>query len=89
MCEALKKSMDPFLEGIFSKLFKKAQDANSFIVEEVQKCMASLCAYCSSQKICSILLNNAQSKSAPVKLKVIHCIDRLAWKSNYSFQLFK
>lgn len=89
MCEALKKSMDPFLQGIFTKLFRKALDTNSFIVEEVNKCMSSLCSYCSSQKICTILLNNAQSKSAQVKIKVIHCIDRLAWKTNYSLQLFK
>ena len=33
MCEALEKAMDPFLEPIFVKLFKNAQDANSFIVE--------------------------------------------------------
>ena len=33
MCEALKKSMDAFLEPLFLKLFKKAQDANTFIVE--------------------------------------------------------
>ncbi len=32
MCEALKKAMDPFLEGIFIKLFKKAQDTNAFII---------------------------------------------------------
>lgn len=32
MCEAFKKAMDPYLESIFVKLFKKAQDANSFIV---------------------------------------------------------
>lgn len=33
MCECLKKAVDPFLENIFVKLFRKAQDANSFIVE--------------------------------------------------------
>jgi hypothetical protein len=32
MCEALKKAMDPFLDGIFIRLFKKSLDANSFIV---------------------------------------------------------
>lgn len=32
MCEALKKAMDPFLDTIFIKLFKKASDANTFIV---------------------------------------------------------
>lgn len=32
MCETFKKSMDPFLEAIFVKLFKKAQDTNTFII---------------------------------------------------------
>lgn len=31
MCESLKKEMDPYLESIFLKLFKKGCDANSFI----------------------------------------------------------
>ena len=77
MCEALKKAMDPFLEPIFSKLFKKAQDANSFIVDEVIKCMTSLCYYCSVPKITSIILTNSQTKSIPIKLRVALCIDKL------------
>lgn len=32
MCEAFKKCMDPFLDSIFIKLFKKAQDTNTFII---------------------------------------------------------
>jgi hypothetical protein len=69
--------MDPFLEPIFVKLFKKAQDANSFIVDEVRKCMTSLCYYCSAPKITSILLSNCQAKAIPVKLKIALCIDKL------------
>jgi hypothetical protein len=33
MCEAFKKNMDPFLDAIFVKLIKKAQDANTFIID--------------------------------------------------------
>ena len=77
MCEALKKSMDPFLENIFVKLFKKAQDTNTFIIEEVNKCIRSLCSYCSMSKICSIVTNNSQSKAIPIKLKVALCIKQI------------
>lgn len=33
LCECLKKTMDSYLEQVFVKLFKKTQDANSFIVD--------------------------------------------------------
>jgi len=33
LCETFKKLMDPFLEQIFVKLFRKALDTNTFIVE--------------------------------------------------------
>ena len=77
MCEALKKSMDPFLDGIFIKLFKKAQDTNAFIIEEVNKCVRSLCCYCSSAKISLIIINNSQSKAIPIKLKVALTLKQL------------
>lgn len=77
MCEALKKSMDPFLEAIFVRLFKKAQDANSFIIEEVNKCIRSLCQYCSNAKICAIITSNCQAKAIPIKLKVALTLKQL------------
>ena len=80
MCEALKKSMDPFLEAIFLKLFKKAQDTNSFIIEEVNKCIRSLCCYCSNAKIVGIITNNSQSKAIPIKLKVALTLKQLIEK---------
>ena len=89
MCEAFKKAMDPFLQPIFIKLFKKAQDANSFIVEEVRKCTVSLCTYCTSAKIYPIIVANANSKAAAVKLKVGLCIDKILQKVGYNIQLLK
>lgn len=89
MCEALKKSMDPFLEAIFLKLFKKAQDANSFIIEEVNKCIRSLCSYCSSIKIASIITNNSQSKATPIKLKVALTLKQLLQKELFGIQFIK
>jgi hypothetical protein len=69
--------MDPFLDSIFVKLFRKAQDANTFIIEEVNKCIKSLCTYCSVPKICSIVVSNSQAKAIPIKVKVAQCLDRL------------
>ena len=89
MCEAFKKAMDPYLESIFVKLFKKAQDANSFIVEEVRKCTVSLCTYCSTAKISPIIVTNSNAKAVPVKMKVALCIDKILEKYDYSHQLLK
>ena len=75
--------MDPFLDAIFIKLFKKASDANTFIVEEVRKCMTSLCMYCTSSKIVSIIVMNSQTKAIPLKLKVALCVDKILDKKSY------
>ena len=65
------------------KLFKKAQDANSFIVDEVRKCFSSLCHYCSNNKIATIITGNCQTKAIPVKMKVGLCVDKLLEKKDY------
>ena len=89
MCEALKKAMDPFLEAIFVKLFKKAQDANSFIIEEVNKCIKSLCNYCSGVKIASIITNNSQTKAIPIKLKIALTLRQLLEKEKFRMGFLK
>jgi hypothetical protein len=89
MCEAFKKQMDPFLESIFVKLIRKGQDTNTFIVEEVNKCIKSLCRYCSSQKICSIVISNSQAKAVPIKLKISLCVRQLLEKDSFSLNLLK
>ncbi len=89
MCEALEKAMDPFLEPIFVKLFKKAQDANSFIVEQVKKCISYLCCYCSTAKIASIITTNCQTKAIPVRIKVAICNDKLLEKKDYSLDTLR
>jgi hypothetical protein len=72
--------MDPYLEPLFVKLFKKAQDANSFIVDEVKKCMTSLCSYCTTSKICTIIITNSNAKAIPIKINVAFCIDKILEK---------
>lgn len=81
--------MDPFLESIFGKLFKKAQDANTFIVEEVRKCMTSLCSYCTTAKVSHIVIGNSNAKAVPVKTKVALCIDKILEKKDYDASVLK
>lgn len=89
MCESLKKNMDPYVEPLFLKLFKKGQDANSFIVEEVRKCMKYLCTYCTPAKICAIIITNSNAKAVPTKVNVGLCIDKILEKKDYDCQLLK
>lgn len=81
--------MDPFLEVIFVKLFKKAQDTNTFIIEEVNKCVKSLCYYCSTSKISAVIIINSQAKATPIKLKVALCLQRLFEKDSFNIGLIK
>ena len=85
----MKKSMDPFLEPIFLKLFKKAQDANTFIVEEVRKCMTSLCNYCTTAKVVNIIISNSNAKAVPIKTKVALCIDKVLEKKSHDSSLLQ
>lgn len=62
MCESLKRNMDPYLEHIFLKLFRKGLDTNSFINDEVKKCLTSLCSYCTQVKVVPVILNHCQTK---------------------------
>ena len=89
MCEAFKKHMDPFLETIFIKLFKKALDTNSFIIQEVNKCIRSLICYCSNHKISNIIINNSQSKAVPIKVKVAFCIRQLFEKEDFKVGMLR
>lgn len=81
--------MDLFLDPIFLKLFKKAQDANTFIVEEVRKCMTSLCTYCTTAKVCNIIISNSNAKAAPIKTKVALCLDKVLEKKDYNAYLLR
>jgi hypothetical protein len=89
MCEAMKKAMDGYLEPIFVKLFRKTQDSNNFIVEEVRRCMGSLCSYCNNGKICGIVVLNSNVKAIPIKLNVGFCIDRILARKDYDCQILK
>jgi len=51
--------------------------------------MTSLCMYCSSSKITSIIITNSQTKAIPVKLKVALCVDKILDKKNYEIESLK
>lgn len=70
----LKRTLDPLFDLIFSKLIKKALDANSFISEEVKKSLISLCSNCNEAKVLNSLTTSHTSRAIPVKLSVIHIL---------------
>lgn len=45
--------------------------------------MSSLCMYCTSGKITSIIVMNSQTKAIPVKLKVALCVDKILDRKNF------
>jgi hypothetical protein len=49
----------------------------------------SLCFYCSTAKICGVIINNSQAKATPIKLKVALCLQRLFEKDDCSIVLLK
>jgi hypothetical protein len=81
--------MDPYLELILTKLFKKSLDTNIFIGEEVRKCMGFLCLYCSASKIFAFVVNNSNTKAIPIKMSILYCIERVLARNEYSCQILK
>jgi hypothetical protein len=77
LSKSLKKLLDPEIDQILSKLFKKGLDANSFISEEVRKTFQNVCFYLSEQKIVSHLLSNSGTKATPNKLNILFCFSYL------------
>lgn len=73
LSKGLKKLLDPEVDQILSKLFKKGLDANSFISEEVRKTFQNVCFYLSEQKIVNHLLNSSGTKATPNKLNILFC----------------
>ncbi len=51
--------------------------------------MTSLCMYCSTSKIASIIVMNTQTKSIPVKLKVALCVDKILDRKNFDIECLK
>ena len=51
--------------------------------------MTSLCMYCTSSKIVSIIVTNSQTKAIPVKLKVALCVDKILDKKSYDVECLR
>jgi len=67
--------MDSELEAIINKLMKKGLDTNSFISEEVKKCLISICYSCTDNRIVQILLTHSNAKPLQIKLNITLCIE--------------
>lgn len=51
--------------------------------------MTSLCMYCTSSKIVSIIVMNSQTKAIPPKLKVALCVDKILDKKSYDVECLR
>lgn len=53
----LKRCMEPYLDNIYKMLLKKASlDTNSFISDEADRALVSLCSYCQDSKVIRAIL---------------------------------
>lgn len=83
--------MEPFLETIFKALLKKASlDTNSFISEEADRALVSLCMYCQDSKVIRAILtstNGGQHRSNLVRQKICKCLETVSTQG--FFAIFK
>jgi len=67
--------MEPSLDPIMKVLMKKGAETNQFIVNESDKCMASLISNCQESKVLQILLlNNMNNRSNLARLNLCKCL---------------
>lgn len=60
----LKRCMEPYLDNLIKILLKKGSDTNSFISDEADQALVSLCNSCSDTKVLQIVLaTNVNAKS--------------------------
>ena len=56
--------MEPYLDNLIKILLKKGSDTNSFISDEADQALVSLCNSCSDTKVLQIVLaTNVNAKS--------------------------
>lgn len=55
MSQSLKKQLDPEIDVILIKLFKKGMDSNVFITEEVTKALKAISSNSSETKLLPVL----------------------------------
>ena len=64
----LKRCMEPYLDSILKVLLRKGSDASTFISEEADKAMISMCSYCQDTKVLQCIMNSqVNAKANPIR----------------------
>lgn len=79
---SLKRCMEPYLENLAKILLKRAAlDTNTFISEEAERALTSMCYNCQDQKVFRALLtvsNGGTHKSNLVRQVVCKCLSTVS-----------
>jgi CLASP N terminal len=72
----LKRCMEPDLDNLVKILLKKGTDTNSFISEESENALISMCTHCMDSKVLSVLMGqNINSKSNIMRQRICKCFE--------------
>jgi len=84
----LKRCMEPYLEQLIKILLKKASlDTNSFISEEADRALITMCTYCQDARVLRALLtatNGGNHKSNLVRQRICKCFETVRFEFHYS-----
>lgn len=95
MLVSLKRCMEPYLDNVLKMLLKKASlDTNTFISDEAERALVSLCAHCQDSKVIRAILtttNGGNHRSNLVRQKICKCLEtvRAYIKVKFEFSLSK
>jgi len=79
MFQFLKRCMEPNLDSLMKILLKKGTDTNSFISDEADNAMVSMCNNCMDSKVLQVILaQNLNSRSNIMRQKISKCLQALA-----------
>lgn len=79
LVSTMKRNFDSSFDLVFSKLIKKALDANSFISEEVKKALTCICSNCNETKVLNSLTMSHTSRAIPIKIAVVNILEGITF----------
>ena len=76
MFNLLKRCMEPDLDSLAKVLLRKSSDTNTFISDEAERVLISMCVNCMESKVLSVLLGgtHANCKSNIIRQKISRCL---------------
>lgn len=91
MIQVLKRCMEPYLDQLMKILLKKGSDPGStFITEEADKALNSVCTKLQDSKVLScLLMQNVNSKSNLMRLRICKCLQVLVIDLGNNILFFK